>query len=594
MMIFGLIYARKTWKMTKFVDSNNDNMKKIIIFALSILAMTSCGTKAPEGKALFEYFTYEGQEEAYKKNPLKGSDTYYNPIMPGWHSEPSVCSNGAGDYYMAVTTGNYYPGIAIYHSKDLVNWDKVNDVLKTEDQTVPLRNSRVNEGIYAADIKYCAANDTYYVIAIDAARGAFFVKASDPEGEWSDRKRVTIITGVDPSFFFDDNGKAYIVFNDIPVDGRQEYNGHKTIRAVEFDIENDCTVGDKVVLVDKGADPASKPYWIESPHMYKYNGSYVLICEENTTRSSQSIVAFKGESPMGPFTPYSASPILTQEDVEYSGDYSIAQPSHADLIMDNDGSWFSFFNATRPNEDGFENLGREVFMLPVNWTADGYPVILEKGAKIPTVIEKKGTKRNGNAANGDFSVKDDFDSDEFGPDWMSLRGPLAECSLDEVPGNLVMDFSLEKTNSLDTPNALLRRVQHHSYTVTTRVRISPTKASDNAGILVFKDERHQYFLSVNRDGVKLTKFCAIMVMTEGQGSASRRLEDDTEVIASESLKNTDCVDLRVSTDGNTYTFEYSSKGHGWKVLADNIEAAFLSNAVTGGFTGTTVGLCALK
>ena len=263
---------------------------KRLFFVLAILSTAvSCSVKAPEGTALFDYYTYEGCDDFYAQNPLPDDDYVYNPILAGWYSDPSICSNGQGDYFLVTSTFVYFPGVPLFHSRDLVNWEQIGNVLDRPSQLPNLDGQRISGGIYAPDIQYNPANKTYYMITTDVAKGNFYVKTQDPWGDWSDPIYVPVVKGIDPSFFFDDNGKAYIVSNDVAPDGKEEYSGHRTIRCVEFDVENDCTVGDRVIIVNKGSRPERNPYWIEGPHLYKINGTYYLMCAEGGTNSENGI-----------------------------------------------------------------------------------------------------------------------------------------------------------------------------------------------------------------------------------------------------------------------------------------------------------------
>lgn len=569
------------------------NMKKTFIIALAALSLASCTyVKAPSGSALFDHFTYDGTDSYYEANPLPSDDCVYNPVLPGWYSDPSICTNGKGDYFMVTSTFSYYPGVPIFHSRDLVNWEQIGHVLDRPSQLGNLVGQLISEGIYAPDIQYNSFNETYYLVTTDVNGDNFFVKTKDPWQGWSDPVALPEIEGIDPSFFFDEDGRAYIMNNDDAPGAAPEYDGHRTIRCVEFDVESEKCIGERKIIVNKGAVPADKPVWIEGPHMYKVNGKYLLMCAEGGTEQNHSEVVFSGDSPMGPFTAWSGNPILTQRDLPEDRENPVTCTGHADIIQGPDGQWWAVFLGCRPI-NGVENLGRETFMVPFTWSADGFPVIIKKGETVPMIVKHEGTKRSESLAFGNFGKVDEFDSDKLGLEWMTLRGPGEEnYSLTETPGFLTLRCSADKSSELGTPSLVLRRIQHHSFEASTRMYFTPEKISSAAGMLVFKDEKHQYFLRVNSETVSLLKVEFIVEIELG-GMGAHYVQED-EVLATAPLGKHKFIDLKTVSDGAEYTFYYSVDGKEWQELISGVEAKYVSNAYTGGFTGATIGLYAVK
>ena len=270
-------------------------MKRLLPVLVCLVA--ACKPAPSTGVASFEGFTYEGRDAVYAAHPLPGADAAYNPILPGWYSDPSLCTNGEGDYFLVTSTFSYFPGVPIFHSRDLLNWTQVGHVLDRPSQLTGLGRQRTSGGIYAPDIKYNPKNRTYYMITTNVGTGNFLVKTTDPFGAWSDPILLPQVQGIDPSLFFDDDGRAYIVNNDDAPGGKPEYDGHRTIRIVEYDVERDCTIGERKVIVNKGVRPEDKPIWIEGPHLYKINGKYYLMCAEGGTSDQHSEVIFRSDSP---------------------------------------------------------------------------------------------------------------------------------------------------------------------------------------------------------------------------------------------------------------------------------------------------------
>jgi len=542
------------------------------------LALVACKPAISPGVAVFESFRYEGRDAIYQAHPLPGKDAVYNPILPGWYSDPSFCTNGEGDYFLVTSTFSYFPGVPLFHSRDLVNWKQVGHVLDRPSQLTGLGRQHTSGGIYAPDIKYNPKNRTYYMITTNVGAGNFLVKTQDPFGPWSEPILLPQVQGIDPSLFFDDDGRAYIVNNDEAPGGKPEYDGHRTIRIVEYDVENDCTIGERKVIVNKGVDPAAKPVWIEGPHLYKIDGKYFLMCAEGGTSDQHSEVVFRADAPMGEYKPWNRNPILTQRHLAADRPEPVTCTGHADLLQTPEGEWWGVFLGCRPVKGGFENLGRETFLLPVRWSEDGFPFFLEEDETVPVIVRRPGTRVEGTPTFGNFVVEDSFTGDRLDKAWMTLRGP-ADGLYALKGGALELTCSPMRATRFETPALVLRRLQHHAFSASTRMRFAPA-GSEAAGLLLYKDERHQYFLKVClKDGAP-----AIALERCGESLSSLALPDSFST-----------VDLCIaSDDGLTFRFGYAVDGREMRTLVAGVDASYLSTAVAGGFTGTTVGPYAVK
>lgn len=563
----------------------------IVLCSLFVMemAMTSCKSKKEQplpaiGKsvALFDYFTYKGNDDFYISNPLSGEDYFYNPILPGWYSDPSVCTNGEGDYFLVTSTFTYFPGVPIFHSRDLVNWKQIGHVLNRASQLVNMEGQHVSGGIFAPAISYNRQNKTYYMITTNVGAGNFFVKTQDPFGEWSEPIMLPEVGGIDPSFFFDEDGKAYIVNNDDAPNNKPEYSGHRTIRIQEFDVKTDKTVGPRKILVNKGANPADKPIWIEGPHLYKINGKYFLMSAEGGTSDWHSEVIFRSDSPMGKFLPWKNNPILTQRHLNSDRPNSVTCAGHADLIQTKEGDWWAVFLACRPINNQFENLGRETFLMPVKWSEDGFPYMTQGDDLVPMISKRDGVKRDSTVTFGNFEVVDNFDSPTLDMTWMTLRTAALDLySLTETPGYLTLKCADVSASEKKTPAFVTRRMQHHKFECSTRMLFDPSDDKEAAGLLLFKDEGHQYFFCMSKTGDK--KYLSL-----------KQIGEKEQTLASQDIEaNVKDVYLKVVSQGIGYDFYYSLNGDKkWKLLFKDVDASYLSTAVAGGFTGTTIGMYA--
>lgn len=564
---------------------------KLCIFPVSAAIMASaigCASSATDiepqnSHAIFSSFSYEGTDDYYADNPLASDSSFYNPILPGWYSDPSICTNGEGDYYLVTSTFTYYPGVPVFHSRDLVNWKQTGHVLTRPSQLQNLEKQHVSGGIFAPDIAYNPANKTYYMITTNVGSGNFFVKTQNPAGEWSDPVMLPEVQGIAPAFFFDEDGRAYIVNNDDAPDNAPEYPGHRTVRIVEFDTATDRCIGERKIIVNKGVRPQDKPIWCEGPHIYKIKGKYYLMTAEGGTSTWHSEVIYRGDSPMGPFTPWEGNPILTQRTLDSSRTNPVTCAGHADLVQGPDGDWWSVFLACRPIEGDMENLGRETFIMPVKWTEDGWPYMTREGETVPLQLARKGYLRGDDSTFGNFARTDNFTDSILGHEWLTLRGSATDYySLKTNPGHLTLKCADVKSTEKAVLPYVGRRIQHHKYNAGTRLTFVPEHEKQCAGMLLFKDEVHQYFLGKDRKG-------------DSQRIVLRRItENGTEELAGKELAaDNKSLDLRIESKGMKLDFKYSTdKGETWQTIGEDLDAGFMSTAKAGGFTGTTVGLYA--
>ena len=192
--------------------------------------------------------------------------TFHNPILPGFYPDPSICRVG-DDYYLVNSSFSYYPGVPIFHSKDLVHWEQIGHVLERESQ-LPLGGSPQSGGIYAPTIRY--HEGTFYMVTTNVSGiGNFYVTATNPAGPWSEPIILEEAGGIDPSLFFDDDGKAYYIGTVGKDEKVSKYWGDNVIYLRKLDLEQGKLVGETHVLWE-GAFKES--VWAEGPHLYKKDG----------------------------------------------------------------------------------------------------------------------------------------------------------------------------------------------------------------------------------------------------------------------------------------------------------------------------------
>lgn len=532
--------------------------------------------------AVFADVVYQGNDQVYKNHPLE-ADEFYNPILQGCYPDPAITRKG-DDYYLVSSSFAMFPGVPIFHSKDLVNWTQIGHVLDRPSQ-LKVHDTGISAGIYAPGITYNENNDTFYMITTQFAGGFgnIVVKTQDPLKGWSDPIKLKF-EGIDPSMFFDDNGKAYVVHNDAPDKGKELYEGHRVIKIWEYDLKNDQVVsGTDEIIVDGGVDISKKPIWIEAPHIYKKDGRYYLMCAEGGTGDWHSEVIFTSDNPKGPYKPAPSNPILSQRYLNQDRKNKVDWAGHADIIEGPDGKYYGVFLAIRPNEENRVNIGRETFILPVDWSGD-FPVFenglipMEPKMKLPEGVENK-TGKDGYFPNGNFTFKDDFTSNKFDYRWIGLRGPREEFSSISKKGLQISPFQTN-IKEVKPTSTLFHRQQHNNFSFTTTLDYKPASEKDLAGIVCLQSEKFNYVFGVTK---KDKDFYLLLERTE---------KGESKIIASTKVDIKKPIRLQVEAEGADYQFKYSTDGADFVNLGGTVSGDILSTNVAGGFTGCLIGLYA--
>lgn len=564
--------------------------KSLAISLLLAVGAADCYAQNVKPAATFTNFTYTGADDVYAKNALKDNE-FYSPILQGCYPDPAICRKG-DDYYLVNSSFAMFPGVPIFHSTDLVNWEQIGHVLDRTSQLNP-EDCGISAGIYAPAIHYNKYNDTFYMVTTEFCKPIgrnLVVKTKDPRQGWSDPIDLKF-GGIDPSMFFDDNGKAYMVHNDEPRVNLYGPN-HRCIKIWEYDLEKDCIIpGTDSVIVNGGTDIEKKPVWIEGPHLYKKDGVYYLMCAEGGTGDWHSEVIFKSNNIYGPYEPWNNNPILTQRHFLHNADKIVDWAGHADIVEGKDGKYYGVFLGIRPNSKGNVNTGRETFLLPVDWSGT-WPVF-ENGLvpmgikqKLPKGVENK-TGKDGFMPNGNFTYSEDFKSGKIDYRWIAMRGPKENFVKIGKKGGLEMTALDANYTEVKPISAIFHRQQHQKFTAQTTLDYN-TRTAQKAGILCYQNETCNYVLTVQTEGKEQVLVLEKTVRPQRQGDFK------TEVVAKESLgKLKTPITLKVTSDGLNYQFAYNLNGTE-KNIGTQLDAAVLSTNFAGGFTGALVGIGVFK
>ena len=471
--------------------------------------------------------------------------TYNNPIIPGFYSDPSVCRVG-DDYYLITSTFEYFPGVPVFHSKDLVNWEQIGHCITRESQ-IP---NGIN--IFAATLRY--HDGTFYMITTNIVGGGnFYVTATNPAGPWSDPIWVNV-PGIDPDLFWDDDGQAYIISSPFIL--------------YEVDLKTgELSEGKKVWNGTGGR-------YAEGPHIYKKDGWYYLMAAEGGTEEAHSETIARSNSIWGPYIDNPANPILTQCNAAGQGK-PIQGIGHADIIQAHDDSWWIVFHGYRNISDKTHHiLGRETCLAPVTWPKNGWPVVNGNGTvdvdmTCPTLPLKPVAAP---------PSKVDFDNEELGLDWNYVQAPTeSNFSLTEREGFLRLKGAAETISTSNTSTFVGRRLKHHYFTATTQLEFDPKNENEEAGLVLLNNGSHfDIIVSKKGDDRILT-----VKLQFGQTIYSSK----------EYTLKPGPVKLRVSGDKTTFTFSFA-QGNNEFTAVETADAKFLATETVGFFTGIYVGLYA--
>jgi beta-xylosidase len=477
--------------------------------------------------------------------------TYQNPIIPGFHPDPSVCRVG-DDYILVVSSFTYFPGVPVFVSKNLIDWEQIGHALERPSQLDLTRTHEWSSlGIYAPTIRH--HDGRFWMITTNVTRGgalSFFVSAEDPAGPWSDPTPVAL-GGIDPDLAWDDEGSCWVHFS-----------GMGGIARCRIDpTDGQVLAGPELTWSGTGLQ------YPEAPHLFQRDGTWYLMIAEGGTQQGHCVSVARGPSPVGPWEGAPSNPILSNR----STDRPIQNTGHADMVEATDGSWWMVLLGVRPRgiSPGFHVLGRETFLTPVDWV-DGWPV--------PHVVQLDMDGRPpGSAVLVVTGGRDDFDAPELAAHWVGVRqSPSTVASLETRPGWLVIRGG-ESTLDSPEPAFVGRRQQHQFCRVRARTEVG---TAAEAGLAILMDETAHYEVVISRSEIL----------------ARVRIGPLTEVIGRVPLAAQPVV-LTIATVPHAHgpdavILGYEDETGAPQTLAQ-LDGRSLSTEVTGGFLGRTIGMFAV-
>lgn len=477
--------------------------------------------------------------------------TYKNPVIRGFHPDPSIC-RANGKYYLVCSSFQYFPGVPLFESTDLINWTLIGHVLDREEQ-LPLKGADSSGGIYAPTIRY--HNGRFYMVTTNVSGiQNFYVWTDDIYGSWSDIIPVEQ-DGIDPSLYFEGD-KTYFMSN------HSDENGIASIMQCEINPDT----GEKLT--------ESRCIWhgcggryLESPHLYKIGLWYYLMAAEGGTEYGHMVVISRGKSPYGPFENSPVSPIVSNRDL---GGYPLQGAGHGDLVCDEYGNWWMVLLAFRQmgQYQPYHQLGREVCLIPVTFREDGW---VEAGIQGKVRLEME-TERCLNAYSQSFQTEYTFENTVMEKEWVFLRNPYMENY--RWKRNMLFLKGTKVTLSEEnvSPTFLgIRQLEMDGY-----IQVTVEVAEGEAGLSLYMDNCHHYDFAIRKsNGINTV--------------IKRRCVGDMEYIQQEEAlnPNANVVTLKIAVQNQNYQFEIAAPQ-----LSDfgKASAKYLSSEVAGGFTGVMIGL----
>lgn len=521
-----------------------------------------------------------------------------NPVLTGFNADPSLIRVG-DTYYIANSTFDWWPGVRLHASKDLVHWRLLPGPLSRTDQ-LDARGNPSSGGVWAPDLSY--ADGRFWLVYSDVkiVDGAFkdctnyLVTAEDIEGPWSDPIRLNGV-GFDASLFHDDDGRKYLVQQ--TWDFREYRHSFDGITCTEFDPVAMRLRPETARILWRGTPVRL----VEGPHLYKVDGLYYLFCAEGgTVYTHQEVVARSASLEALSFEASPINPFLTNYDTP---GFALQKQGHGALVDTPDGEWFYASLCARPwhheNESatdprGWCTLGRETAIQRVEWTEDGWPYVVGGHGGMVEVDPPAGVAVDDGPAGTALEVRhrhDDFTDAVLDGEWNTLRVPFDGRMGTVGDGALTLRGQGSLCNTFDL-SLVARRWQSFDFDASVAVEFDPTNYMQMAGLANYYSTRTWSWAFVTWDE---RRACRVVEVAQNDGLEYRSFLRDRAIAVPDDVRT---VWLRTRVRTQWYTYDVSFDGEHWQETGVRLDAKLLSddyvNLTYGGFfTGAFVGLAAV-
>lgn len=504
----------------------------------------------------------------------------HNPVIRGFHPDPSFVRVG-DDYYILNSTFEWFPGVPIHHSKDLVHWRLIGHVL-TEKRLLDLTGIADSGGVWAPSLSW--HEGLYYLIYTNVRTcgmgrpykdtPVYLTTATDILGPWSDPVHLHS-SGFDPSLFHDDDGRKWLV--NMLWDFRKDHSRFAGITLQEYDYNARKLIGPVCNILQKKE-------LTEGPNLYKHNDIYYLMLAEGGTGWNHGISMARAKSITGPYEIDPQASVLTSRDDET---LPLQKAGHGELVQTPSGEWYLAHLCSRPLGTGANRrcpLGRETAIQKVVWSQDGWLRLASGGTAVQ--IEVPAPANLPETTGPPVATRDNFDQPILDMNWSALRTPVDESwlSLTERPHWLRLR-ARESLFSLFEQSLVARRLQDFHVLAETCLEFTPVNFNQMAGLIFYYDTKTHYYLRVTHD--------------ENRGRIlGIILTDDTvpdELSASQiPVGDWKQCFLRAEIDHEKLQFSASPDGVKWQLIGPVLDASKISDDYGKAlhFTGAMIGLCA--
>ena len=495
-------------------------------------------------------------------------DTYRNPILTGYHPDPSICRKG-DDFYLINSSFEWFPGIPIHKSKDLVNWELIGYAMKDPSECP---KGRINT--FAPTIRYHEGL-FYIIVTCPGAGGNFYITAKDPAGDWSAPVLLPDAPGIDPSIFWDDDGKCYYIGQNHAE--KREWTGHNNIWMQQLDLEQGKLVGERKNLT---TGHASNAMWTEGPHLYKIDGKYILLVAEGGTGFYHAVTIFHSENLWGKYTPDHANPILTHRNLGIN--YPVYAVGHADFVDTPNGEWWMVSLGKRL-KDGHTYLSRETFLIPMK-LEKREPSIKEIGNSYNTIVVNEGkgiVPEESTRPNLPWTpiakepIRDEFEGSELSLKW-NFRCVPTDNWYTLKDGRFTMKLRPQVAKSKwENPSLIAQRIRDYKFQATTKMAFKTKKESEQAGLTLYRNDE-----------------CYMMFTRKGdQVVLETRLQGKEEVLFRAPYKK-EHIMLRLSSDGQDVSFSYGADEEHLQSIPRTAPLTIISDLRQNFYNGPMVGIYA--
>ncbi len=530
----------------------------------------------------------------------------HNPILKGFHPDPSIVRVGE-DYYIATSTFEWWPGIRLHHSTDLVHWELIEYPLNRTSQ-LDLRGVGASQGVWAPCLTY--DKGTFYLLYTVVTAfycnmydtNNYLVTATDIHGPWSEPIALNNF-GFDPSLFHDDDGRKYMV--SMVTDHRVPKKYVERLVLQEYD-----PVQKKMTGPVKDIYRADKIF-LEGPHIFKRNGWYYLFSADTGTGELHGQTIQRSRDIWGPYEMYQADFMeRTAENEAYSiltsrhhEDILLQKSGHCDLVETPEGEWYAVHLCGRASDrrnpaDAIRfagarryMLGRETAIQKMKWTDDDWLVMADGSTEPKEYVEEpagnhrveKQVMESAQESTG-ANMRDDFTAPVLDPDYQSLRIPMTEhyLSLTERPGYLRM-YGRSGLSSKFSQTLIAKRLTEYDMETSTKLEFEPEVFKQMAGLILMYDTDNYLYLHVSRD-----EDCGkCIALLKAENKKYEYLTDYLPVFFGLPIY------LKADMRNGYITFAYRLEGSDWQMIAENIDGSFMSDeaCTEGWFTGAMAGIC---